>query len=127
MNQLQQDLMAARGKSVVLQIDDTQGGAFITVGSGMVYRVHHADGGKVAIAATGTFKDQMSDARVREMFFSGAVRDWRISVPDVGAIEGPFQIVALEFSAEHAGEITFDLALSSVGTPIAIQKAGEGE
>jgi predicted secreted protein len=30
-------------------------------------------------------------------------------------VEGPFQIVALEFSADHAGEVTFELALESAG------------
>ena len=32
-----------------------------------------------------------------------------------GTVEGPFQIVALEFSADHAGEVTFEIALESAG------------
>jgi TP901-1 family phage major tail protein len=36
-------------------------------------------------------------------------------LPDFGTIEGQFQIVALEFSGSHDGEVTFELALESAG------------
>jgi TP901-1 family phage major tail protein len=49
------------------------------------------------------------------MFFGGTIRDWQLILPDFGVIAGPFQIVALEFSGDHAGEVTFDLALESAG------------
>jgi TP901-1 family phage major tail protein len=38
-----------------------------------------------------------------------------VVVPDFGTIEGLFQISSLEFSGEHNGEVTFDLALESAG------------
>jgi TP901-1 family phage major tail protein len=38
-----------------------------------------------------------------------------VVVPDFGTIEGSFQITSLEFSGEHNGEVTFDVALESAG------------
>jgi TP901-1 family phage major tail protein len=43
------------------------------------------------------------------------IRDWQLILPDFGTIQGPFQITALEFSADHAGEVVFDIALESAG------------
>ncbi|MDB5486247.1 MAG: Phage major tail protein, partial [Tardiphaga sp.] len=39
----------------------------------------------------------------------------RVVVPDFGTIDGLFQIVGLELSGEHNGEVTFDLSLESAG------------
>jgi len=36
-------------------------------------------------------------------------------VPDFGRIEGPFQITALEYRGDHAGEVTFEMAFESAG------------
>jgi TP901-1 family phage major tail protein len=70
---------------------------------------------RASIAGRGLFKDAASDALVRQAFFDGAVNDCQIVVPDFGTIAGPFQISSLEFSGEHNGEVTFDLALESAG------------
>jgi len=67
------------------------------------------------VAGSGIFKDQASDAEIRSLFFGGTIRDWQLILPDFGTIEGRFQIVALEFSADHAGEVTFEMALESAG------------
>jgi len=40
---------------------------------------------------------------------------FQIVVPDFGTIEGLFQITSLEYRGEHAGEVTFDMALDSAG------------
>ena len=68
-----------------------------------------------ASAGNGVFKDQASDALVRQVFFDGAIRDWRIVIPDFGVISGPFQISSLDWRGEHAAEVTFDIALESAG------------
>lgn len=70
---------------------------------------------RAAVAGSGIFKDQASDATIRALFFAGTIRNWQLILPDFGTVEGPFQIVALEFSADHAGEVTFELALESAG------------
>jgi TP901-1 family phage major tail protein len=47
--------------------------------------------------------------------YGGTIRNWQRVLPDFGTVEGPFQITALEFSADHAGEVTFEIALESAG------------
>ena len=52
---------------------------------------------------------------MRELFFDDDIRHWQVVVPDFGTIEGPFQVTALEYRGDHAGEVTFELALESAG------------
>lgn len=70
---------------------------------------------RCAISGAGVFLDDVSDAAVRQCFFDGLIKIWRVIIPDFGTVEGPFQITALEYRGEHAGELTFDLALESAG------------
>ena len=44
-----------------------------------------------------------------------AVKNCQVVIPDFGTVQGPFQIVSLEFAGEHNGEVTFNLALESAG------------
>jgi len=90
-------MAAQSGKDMLLKLDETGSGSFGTV------------------AGSGIFKDASSDATIRSLFFAGTIRYWQLILPDFGTVEGPFQIVALEFSADHAGEVTFELALESAG------------
>ncbi|MGU3464584.1 phage major tail protein, TP901-1 family [Methylobacterium sp. C33D] len=70
---------------------------------------------RAAIAGSGVFRDQASDARLRLLFFEGAVEAFQIVIPDFGTLEGPFQIASLEYRGDHAGEVTFDMSLESGG------------
>jgi TP901-1 family phage major tail protein len=70
---------------------------------------------RASISGAGIFKDDSSDALVRQIFFDGAIRDWQVIVPDFGTIAGPFQLSSLEYRGDHAGEVTFDLSLESAG------------
>ena len=70
---------------------------------------------RASLSGRGLFKDAASDALVRQAFFDGTINDCQVVVPDFGTIEGMFQISSLEFSGEHNGEVTFDLALESAG------------
>lgn len=70
---------------------------------------------KASVAGAGVFRDGPSDALVRGLVFSGEIKAFQIVIPDFGRIEGPFQVTALEFRGEHAGEVTYDLALESAG------------
>lgn len=70
---------------------------------------------RASLAGNGIFKDQASDALVRQVFFDGAIRTWQIVIPDFGVIAGPFQISSLDWRGEHSSEVTFDLALESAG------------
>jgi TP901-1 family phage major tail protein len=130
-------MAAQSGKDMLLKLDQTGSGSFLTV-AGLRTRAlalnaaaidvtdaesagrwrELLDGGgikRAAVSGSGIFKDSASDAKVRELFFAGTIRNWQLILPDFGTIEGPFQITAREFSADHAGEITFDIALESAG------------
>lgn len=130
-------MSAQSGKDMLLKLDQTGSGSFLTV-AGLRTRsltlnaasidVTDAesagrwrellDGGgirRAGVSGAGIFKDQSSDAEIRALFFAGTIRNWQLILPDFGAIAGPFQITSLEFSADHAGEVTFDIALESAG------------
>jgi len=130
-------MAAQSGKDMLLKLDETGSGSFVTVAglrtrslafnaaaidvtdaeSAGRWRELLAGGGikRAAVAGSGIFKDASSDATIRSLFFAGTIRNWQLILPDFGTVEGPFQIVALEFSADHAGEVTFELALESAG------------
>lgn len=71
---------------------------------------------RASLSGSGLFKDAESDARVRSLFFDDDIINWQIIIPDFGQIEGLFQITSLEFSGQHDGELTFELALESAGS-----------
>lgn len=130
-------MAAQSGKDMLLKLDQDGSGSFLTVAglrtralafnaasiditdaeSAGRWRELLSGGGikRAAVTGSGIFKDQASDAKVREFFFAGTIRDWQMVLPDFGTIEGPFQITALEFSADHSGEVMFDIALESAG------------
>lgn len=129
-------MAAQKGKDLLLKIDDGTG-VFITVAGLRTQRlalntdavdITHAESAgrwrellagagvrRASIAGAGIFKDQASDALLRQVFFDGVIRTWRIVVPDFGVIEAPFQISSLDYRGEHAAEVTFDIALESAG------------
>ena len=127
---------AQKGKDLLLKIDDGAAG-FVTV-AGLRTRqlafnaetvdVTHAESAgrwrellagagvrRAGITGAGVFKDDVSDARLRQIFFDGDIRTFQVIVPDFGRLEGPFQITSLEYRGEHAGEVTFEMALESAG------------
>ena len=130
-------MTAQSGKDMLLKLDQTGSGSFLTVAglrtralafnaapidvtdaeSAGRWRELLAGGGikRASVSGSGIFKDAASDAKIRELFFAGTIREWQLILPDFGVVEGPFQIVALEFSADHAGEVTFEIALESAG------------
>ncbi len=129
-------MSAQKGKDLLLKAADA-GGVFVTV-AGLRARqiafnaeavdVTHSESAgrwrellagagmrRAAISGAGVFKDDASDALVRQIFFDGAIRNWQVVVPDFGTVTGPFQLSSLEYRGDHAGEVTFDLSLESAG------------
>lgn len=129
-------MAAQKGRDLLLKIDDGTGG-FVAV-AGLRSRslsfnaasvdVTAADSAgqwrelldgagirRAAVAGSGVFKDDGTDAIVRQVFFDGTVRVWQVIVPSFGRIQGPFQVTALDYRGDHQGEVTFDLALESAG------------
>lgn len=127
---------AQKGKDILVKIDDGAGG-FVTVAGLRTRRLalnaetvdvtHSESAGRwrellagagtkrASLAGGGVFKDEASDALARQIFFDGAVRDWQIVIPSFGVLQGAFQIVSLDYRGEHAGEVTFEVALESAG------------
>jgi TP901-1 family phage major tail protein len=128
-------MAAQKGKDLLVKIFD--GAVFITV-AGLRSRriafnaetvdITHAESAgrwrellegagvkRASIGGRGLFKDDASDALMRQTFFDGAVTNYQIMIPDFGTVAGPFQIVSLEFAGEHNGEVTYELSLESAG------------
>jgi len=70
---------------------------------------------RASVSGRGLFKDETTDALMRQTFFDGAVKDYQIVIPDFGTVQGAFQITNLEFAGEHNGEVTYDVAFESAG------------
>ena len=129
-------MAAQRGKDLLLKLDDGAG-AFVAVAGLRTRRlalnaesvdITHSDSAgrwrelldgaglrRASLNGSGIFTDAASDALVRGVFFEGSIRDWQVIVPDFGTLQGPFQITSLDYRGEHAGEVTFELALESAG------------
>ena|SRR3990172_1301557 len=67
------------------------------------------------ISGAGIFKDASTDETLRSYFFNGTIRNWQVIVPELGTVEGAFQISGLDYSGQHDGEVTFDMSLESAG------------
>lgn len=128
-------MSAQKGKDLLIKIDD--GGSFVTIAglrarrlafnaeavditdaeSAGRWRELLAGAGvqRASLSGGGLFKDQASDALARSVFFSSEIRSWQVAIPDFGTVTGPFQIVGLEYSGRHDGEMTFEMALESAG------------
>ena len=130
-------MTAQKGKDLLLKIDSDGLGSFATV-AGLRSRriafnaesvdITDADSAgrwrellegagvkRASIAGSGIFRDAASDETVRDVFFNGTIRDWQVIVPDFGTLEGAFQVIALEYSGEHDGEVAYEIALESAG------------
>jgi TP901-1 family phage major tail protein len=129
-------MAAQKGKDLLVKIDDGSGNFFTVAGlrtrrlslnadtvdatdaeSVGRWRELLAGAGvrRASLAGNGIFKDQASDALVRQVFFEGLLRNWQIVIPDFGVIAGLFQISSLDWRGEHTAEVTFDIGLESAG------------
>ncbi|MBT9289126.1 phage major tail protein, TP901-1 family [Prosthecodimorpha staleyi] len=125
------------GKDLLLKLDETATGSFVTV-AGLRSRrlafstgtvdVTHADSPdrwrellagaaakRLSVSGAGVFKDAPSDSAVRRLFFEALIRPWQIVLPNFGTLEGPFQLVSLDYAGDHEGEISWDMGLESAG------------
>ena len=131
-------MVAQKGKDLLLKLDTTGSGGFVTVAglrskrlafnaetvdvtdaeSAGRWRELLAGSGvqRASVSGAGIFKDAASDAAIRTRFFGAEIAAWQFVIPDFGTVEGPFQITALEYSGAHDGEVTFEIALESAGS-----------
>ena len=129
-------MAAQKGKDLLLKVDDGTG-AFITIAGMRTSRlalnaqtvdITNADSAgrwrellagagaiRASLAGSGIFKDAASDLIMRQVFFDGVIRAWQIVIPAFGVMQGPFQISSLDYKADQAAEVSFELALESAG------------
>ena len=130
-------MAAQKGKDLLLKVDSTGGGVFVTV-AGLRNRslslnarpvdITNADSANgwrevlegagvksASVSGAGVFRDDAADETVRGYFFNGSVRNWQVIVPGFGIIQGAFQITGLDYAGEYDGEATYSLGLESAG------------
>ncbi|MGQ2903232.1 MAG: phage major tail protein, TP901-1 family [Neoaquamicrobium sediminum] len=128
-------MTAQKGKDLLLKVDN--GGAFTTVAGLRTKRlafnsetvdITDADSNgrwrelltgsgvqRASLSGAGIFKDAQSDNLIRTAFFGGSGASWQFVIPDFGTVQGPFQVTSLEYTGNHDGEVTFEIALESAG------------
>lgn len=128
---------AQNGKNLLLKVDVSGDGSFVTMAGLRATRVSfnaetvdvtslESAGGwrellagagvkAASISGSGVFKDAATDARARQIFFDGETPDFQVIIPDFGTVEGPFQVSSLEYAGSHNGEATYEVALASAG------------
>jgi len=128
---------AQRGKDLVLRLDQSGAGSFVTVAGLRARRLSFnadavdvtdtesagrwrelLDGAGVrraSLSGSGIFKDGAADAAARTIFFGGAIRSWQVVIPDFGTVSGPFQLTGLDYAGNHDGEVTYEMSLESAG------------
>ncbi|MGX1099962.1 phage major tail protein, TP901-1 family [Amorphus sp. MBR-141] len=128
---------AQRGRDLVLRLDESGAGSFVTVAGLRARRLSFnadavdvtdtesagrwrelLDGAGVrraSLSGSGIFKDASSDAAARTIFFAGAIRSWQVVIPDFGTVSGPFQLTGLDYAGNHDGEVTYEISLESAG------------
>ncbi|MCB1420193.1 MAG: phage major tail protein, TP901-1 family [Notoacmeibacter sp.] len=130
-------MVAQKGKDMLVKLDADGQGVFVTVAglrarrlafnsatvdvtdsesAGRWRELLGASGvRRASISGSGIFKDAVSDSAVRQVFFDGSTPPWQFVIPDFGTVTGSFQVTALEYSGNHDGEVTFELAMESAG------------
>ena len=129
-------MTAQKGKDLLLKVDSDGEGSFTTVAGlrarALAFNAATVDitnqesaGRWLAVGRRGA--QDRADLGQRHLqgrrlgrdappvFLRRPVRDWQVIVPDLGTVEGPFQIATLEYGGQHDGEVTFELGLESAG------------
>lgn len=130
-------MTAQKGKDLLLKLDETSSGTFVTVAGIRSNRItFNADTVDVttaesaghwrelligagvkscAVSGSGIFSDEAADASLRRIFFDDLTPDFELVVPHFGTITGPFQLTSLEYAGTHDGEASFEISLASAG------------
>ena len=70
---------------------------------------------QMTVSGAGVFRSAAADAAMRQAFFDGAAKPFRLVAPGLGTFDGPFLVAALEYAGAHDGEATYALTLASAG------------
>jgi TP901-1 family phage major tail protein len=125
------------GKDLLIKIDQTGDGQFVTIAGLRATRISfnteavdvtslESEGGwrellagagvrSASISGSGVFRDEATDERARQVFFTGEIPDFQVVIPSFGVIEGAFQITSIEYVGSHNDEATYEIAMASAG------------
>ena len=128
---------AQNGKDVLIKVDMTGDGHFVTLAGLRATRLSFnaeavdvtsldSAGGwrellagagvkSASISGSGVFRDAETDARARQIFFDGETPGFQLILPHFGTVEGAFQVTALEYAGSVNGEATYEVSLASAG------------
>jgi TP901-1 family phage major tail protein len=70
---------------------------------------------QASVSGAGVFLNDAAADLVRATFFAGDIRNFRLVIPGMGELSGPFLIANLDYAGDYDGEATFSLALASAG------------
>lgn len=130
-------MVAQNGRDLLIRMDMTGDGAFVTVAGLRATRLSfnagtvdvtslESEGGwrellggagvrSASVSGSGVFRDADTDARARQVFFDGETPRCQVVIPDFGVVEGRFQISALEYAGQYDGEASYEISLLSAG------------
>jgi TP901-1 family phage major tail protein len=130
-------MVVQNGKDLLVKLDLTGSGTFETIAGLRATRIAfnaetvdvtslESQGGwrellagagvrSASISGSGVFRDANTDERARAIFFNSEVPDFQVVIPSFGVVEGPFQIVSIEYAGSHNGEATYEMSLASAG------------
>lgn len=130
-------MVAQNGRDLLIRMDMTGDGAFVTVAGLRATRLSfnagtvdvtslESEGGwrellggagvrSASVSGSGVFRDAETDARARQVFFDGETPRCQVVIPDFGVVEGRFQISALEYAGQYDGEASYEISLMSAG------------
>lgn len=126
-----------KGKDLLLKVDEADNGTFVTVAgirsNRITFNAETVDATtadsvgqwrellvgagvrSVGISGAGLFTDADTDSFMREIFFNHSAPPFQVLVPELGTIEGAFQITSLEYAGTYDGELTVEITLASAG------------
>ncbi len=70
---------------------------------------------QASVAGAGVFLNDAAADQIRAAFFAGTLRNFKLVIPGMGELAGPFLLANLDYAGEHDGEATVSLALASAG------------
>lgn len=130
-------MVAYTGRALGLQIDTTGGGVYQAVASLRTksmklnsetvdvttadstgqWRELLANAGvkSMEISFNGIFGDTVNENLVNTLALAGTIRNFRLTHPNVGTYQAPFQITNFEFSGDFNGSLEFTATLASAG------------
>lgn len=70
-----------------------------------------------SVSGSGVMLPGTPTEEVREAFFAGSIRTWRLLIPGFGTVEADCKITSLEFGGEHNDAVQVSMSLESAGEP----------